>query len=173
LPILAHGVIPSATGYGLLLGCFGAGAILGAFSIQPLRARWSTDTLVSIGIIVMGLTMIGIGLLRGLSILAAVIVLAGGAWILLAALVNSVIQDCAPEWVRARTNAIFLLIVQGSMAVGSAVWGVLAERVGVRPALMWAGLGAVGTSVLALFMKLPEPAADLNPWSRCGRDAPV
>jgi hypothetical protein len=117
--------------------------------------------------------MIAIGRLRGLSALAAVIVLAGGAWILLAALVNSVVQDCAPEWVRARANAIFLLVVQGSMAVGSAVWGVLAQRGGVRPALMWAGLGAIGTSVLALFTKLPEPAADLNPWSRCGRDAPV
>ncbi|HWZ60503.1 MAG TPA: MFS transporter [Gemmatimonadaceae bacterium] len=173
LPLLAHGVTPSAAGYGLLLGCFGAGSILGAFGIQPLRARLSTDALVSIGIVVMGLTMIAIGMLRRLSAIAPVIVLAGGAWILLAALVNSVVQDCTPEWVRARANAIFILVTQGGMAVGSAAWGVLAQLGGVRSAFMWAGLGAVGTSVLGLFMKLPEPAADLNPWSRCGRDAPV
>ena len=40
----------SAIGYGLLLGCFGAGAIVGALIMQPARARWSTEVVVSTGV---------------------------------------------------------------------------------------------------------------------------
>src|SRR5712691_7145915 len=54
LPTVARGVSNSATGYGLLLGCFGAGAVLGALVMQPLRARWSTETVVSAGVTILG-----------------------------------------------------------------------------------------------------------------------
>ena len=43
LPTVSRSVNKSATGYGLLLGCFGAGAIVGALIMQSARARWSTD----------------------------------------------------------------------------------------------------------------------------------
>ena len=47
LPTIARSVNQSAIGYGLLLGCFGAGAIAGAFIMQWARARWSTEVIVS------------------------------------------------------------------------------------------------------------------------------
>jgi MFS family permease len=42
LPTLARNVGHNAFGYGILLGAFGAGGVLGALTLQPLRARWST-----------------------------------------------------------------------------------------------------------------------------------
>ena len=39
LPSVAHGVKDSPVVYGVLLGCFGAGAVLGALLLQPARAR--------------------------------------------------------------------------------------------------------------------------------------
>ncbi len=42
LPAIARSVNKTAIGYGLLLGCFGAGAILGALIMQRARAIWST-----------------------------------------------------------------------------------------------------------------------------------
>jgi hypothetical protein len=37
----------SAIGYGILLGCFGAGAVGGAFVMQAARTRWSMEGIVS------------------------------------------------------------------------------------------------------------------------------
>jgi hypothetical protein len=61
--------------------------------------------------------------------------------------------------------AVFLLVSQGSMAFGSAAWGVVAQKAGIRAALLWAGLGTIGTTVLALFAKLPDATSDLSPWN--------
>ncbi len=109
--------------------------------------------------------MVTTGASHGLSILGPVILIGGGAWILFLSLVNALIQNLAPDWVRARVLAVFILISQGAMAFGSAAWGAVAQRAGVRTALMWAGLGAIGTMVLALFAKLPDATSDLSPWN--------
>src|SRR5262249_18064567 len=44
LPTLAHSISQSALGFGLLLGCFGTGAVLGAFALQPSCRRWTIET---------------------------------------------------------------------------------------------------------------------------------
>src|SRR6204780_62840 len=60
LPTVARSVNETAIGYGLLLGCFGLGAIVGAFAMQSARARWSTETVVSAGVVILGLAMLAI-----------------------------------------------------------------------------------------------------------------
>jgi hypothetical protein len=165
LPTVARGVSGSATGYGLLLGCFGTGAVLGALTMQPLRARWSTEVVVSSGVAILGVAILTTGALHSLSTLGPVILLGGGAWILFISLVSALVQNLAPDWARARVLAVFLLVSQGSMAFGSATWGVVAQKAGIRAALLWAGLGTIGTTVLALFAKLPDATSDLSPWN--------
>jgi MFS family permease len=165
LPTVAKSASNGATGYGLLLGCFGAGAVLGALVMQPLRARYSTETVVSVGVIILGLAIVTTGALHRLGTLGPVILIGGGAWILFISIVNALIQNLAPDWVRARVLAVFILVSQGSVALGSAAWGAIAQRAGVRNALLWAGVGAVGTTFLALFAKLPEATLDLSPWN--------
>ncbi len=57
LPSLAKSVNKTAIGYGLLLGCFGAGAIIGALIMQPARARFSTEVIVSTGVLILGVVI--------------------------------------------------------------------------------------------------------------------
>src|ERR1700678_1028405 len=57
LPAVARSVNRNATAYGLLLGCFGFGAIAGAFAMQAARARWSTEIVVSAGVVILGVVM--------------------------------------------------------------------------------------------------------------------
>ena len=78
LPTVARGVSNSATGYGLLLGCFGTGAVLGALTMQPLRARWSTEVVVSSGVAILGVAILTTGALHSLSTLGPVILIGGG-----------------------------------------------------------------------------------------------
>jgi MFS family permease len=165
LPSVARGVDERAIGYGLLLGCFGAGAIGGAFLMQTLRARCSTEMIVSAGVVILGTAIVTITRLHRLSTLALVIFVGGAAWILFISLINGLVQNLAPDWVRARVLAIFTLVYMGSFALGSAVWGGVAQHRSVRLALIYSGFGTIGSAALALFIKLPDSTADLSPWN--------
>ena len=165
LPTLARSVSPSAIGYGFLLGCFGAGAILGALMLQPARTRWSTEVVVSGGVAILGVAIVMSAGLHRLSTLGPVMLVGGAAWIIFISLVSALIQNLAPDWVRARVLAVYILISQGSMAIGSAAWGVVAQRAGIRAALVCAGIGTIGTTALVLFARLPDSTSDLSPWN--------
>jgi MFS family permease len=165
LPTVSRSVNRSATGYGLLLGCFGAGAIIGALVMQSARARWSMDTIVSTGVVTLGLVILAMSGLHRLSTLAGVMLVGGAAWIIFISLINALVQNLAPDWVRARVLAIFILVYQGSYALGTAVWGAVAQRSGIATALAYAGLGTIVTAAVALVAKLPDSTADLSPWN--------
>jgi MFS family permease len=165
LPSVAKSVDQRAIGYGLLLGCFGAGAIGGALLMQTLRARFSTEMIVSAGVVILGTAIVAITRLHRLSSLALVILVGGAAWVLFISLINALVQNLAPDWVRARVLAIFTLVYMGSFALGSAAWGGVAQHQSVQLALVYSGFGTVGTAILALWANLPDSTADLSPWN--------
>jgi MFS family permease len=165
LPTVAHNVSGSPIAFGLLLGCFGAGAVLGAFVLQPARARWPTETVASAGVAILGVATIVVGILRQLPALSVVMLVGGAAWIIFISLVTALVQKLAPDWVRARVLAVFILLFQGGMAAGSAVWGTVAQHAGVPTALMWAGIGAIATTGLGLVWRLPDTTVDVTPWN--------
>src|SRR5581483_3797978 len=91
-------------GYGVLLGFFGAGAVLSVTLLTRARATLSAERIVTVAV---------------LSFAFAVFV-AGGAWLALLSTFNSSIQAVVPSWVRGRALAISILVFFGSMALGAA-----------------------------------------------------
>ena len=164
LPAIAHNVSKSPTGYGLLLGFFGFGAVLGALVMQRVRSRWSADVLISGAIVVFALSTMAAALSRSLYALNAVMLIGGAAWIVFISLFNVITLNHTPDWVRARVLAVSMLVVQGAVAGGSAVWGALAARTGIHMALMWVAAGTFAAAMLGLRFKLPSSTADLTPW---------
>lgn len=138
----------SSMGYGALLGCLGAGSVIGAVILAPLRLRHSPDRLVMAGILLFAAATAALALFQQFALVSAAMLLGGVAWITVMSSFNVCAQMEPPLWVRARALAVYLLIFQGSMAVGSGSWGVIAGRLGVRGALLIsaatliAGLGA-------------------------------
>ena len=165
LPSIAHRINGSPVGYGVLLGCFGGGAVLGALVMQRARSRWSADLIVSAGVAVFGLTTIAAGALRDLLPLAAVLLIGGGAWISFISLFNVQVLNQTPDWARARVLAISMLVFQGAVAAGSATWGAVAARAGLGTALLWAGIGTLLSTALGLFLRLPDQGIDLTSWN--------
>jgi MFS family permease len=165
LPAIAHRVSGSAVGYGILLGCFGAGAVGGALVMQWARSRASTEAIVSTAIVTLGCTIVALASVHNLPALMAVMLVSGGAWIAFISLASALVQMMAPDWVRARVLAIFMLISQGGLAAGSALWGALATRASIETALVWAGVGTIATTALRLWMRWPDGAADVSPWN--------
>jgi len=165
LPSIAHRINGSPVGYGVLLGCFGGGAVLGALIMQRARSKWSADVIVSAGIAVFGATTIVAGALHAQVPLGAVMLIGGAAWISFISLFNVQVLNQAPDWVRARVLAVSMLVFQGAVAAGSAAWGAIAQRSGVGSALLWAGIGTIVSTILGLVLRLPSESVDLTPWN--------
>jgi MFS family permease len=164
LPSVAHAVSGGPITYGILLGCFGLGALMGALVMQRVRARWPAETVVAVGVLIFGFGTMASGILHSLPLLGANMLVAGAAWIVFISLFNVMVLNLAPDWVRARVLAVSMLVVQGAMAGGGAVWGALASRTGIHVALIWAGAGSIAAAGLGLFFKLPDTTVDLTPW---------
>jgi len=138
LPVVCqpHG----AQGYGFLLTCFGLGALAGAAVLPRLRLWYSADGLVAGSTVVFAAMTFLAGQVHVFEWLCLVLCTAGAAWIGILACFNVVAQTMCPSWMRARALSMYLLVLQGGMAVGSALWGELATRRSVPEALAWSSL---------------------------------
>jgi MFS family permease len=130
-------------GYGLLLGCIGFGALVGAWLLPRVRERLSTNHLVAAGTLVFALTTLSIAYVHSFVVLAVTLASGGVAWIAVLSSLNVSAQTVTPSWVRARVMAVYLLVFMGGLAGGSAIWGFVAARVGVSAALACAAVGLV------------------------------
>ena len=141
LPLLAHPHGPS--GYGLLLGSFGLGALAGAAVLPNLKRRLSVDGVVAFAILVFAAMVLAAGQAENFGVLCGVMFVAGTAWIAILACLNVAAQTMSPPHYRARALSCYLLVLQGGMALGSAVWGTLATRLSVPTSLALASLALV------------------------------
>ncbi len=142
LPIIARPY--GARGYGVLLGCFGLGALLGALVLPRLREKLSVDGVVGAAILIFAGMTFAAGRVETFAALCAVMLVAGGSWIGILACLNVAAQTMCPAYVRARALSFYLLVLQGGMAVGATLWGALAKRIGIPDAL---GVAAVALAL--------------------------
>jgi quinol monooxygenase YgiN len=88
----------------------------------------------------------------------------GVGWIALMSSVNVASQHAVPAWVRARALALTLLVLQGGLAGGSALWGALAASHGAAIALVASAAVLVGGLVVASRLSLGAlEGLDLRP----------
>jgi len=185
LPLFARrGLELSATGYGLLLGCLGAGAIVGAAFLPRVRERLTSDRLVLAGTAVFAAVSAVVALARVPLVAGGGLFIGGMAWMGAMSTLSVAAQNAVPAWVRARALAVGLLALQGSMAVGSLLWGVVATHSDIPTALLAGAalllVGAVASRRFALHglsnldlrpdprWSLPETASQLD-----GDEGPV
>jgi MFS family permease/quinol monooxygenase YgiN len=170
LPVVAVGPLAlDSRGLGLLMGCVGTGAIIGASVLPRLRRRLPLDLLVAGATVALAGGLCGLAWLREPALIGAVLVVTGAAWLGVLSSLNTAAQRAAPGWVRARTLASFQLVFQGCLAMGSLAWGVTAGAAGVRTALLAAAAVLILGSLAARRWPLwPGEEVDLSPaasWS--------
>ena len=149
LPVVARGGLHlGSSGYGLLLACLGIGAVAVVPALTRLREAFAPDVVGALSAVAFALGTLALALTLPLGVTCVLVALAGAGWTSTLAVFNTGAQEVLPAWVRARALAYYLLVVQGGLALGSAVWGGLAELASPRTALL-AALGVIGASVLA------------------------
>ncbi|PTW49484.1 putative MFS family arabinose efflux permease [Rhodovulum kholense] len=168
LPIVARDMLGGgAFAYGLLLGCFGAGAIGGAVSGARLRDRFANETIVRAGFLGFGAALVGLSLSRDLWISGLLLLPAGASWVLSLSLFNVSVQLSTPRWVVGRALSLYQTCTFGGMATGSFLWGHVAGRAGLAEALWAAAAVLVLGALVGLRLPLPNFGTDdLAPLGR-------
>ncbi|HEY3793925.1 MAG TPA: MFS transporter [Bradyrhizobium sp.] len=160
MPLVARDLLHGgAQTYGIMLGAFGMGAVIGALNIAEMRKRMTGEAAVRACALSMGGAIAAIAMSREPVITAAALVVAGAAWMLAVALFNIGVQLSAPRWVAGRSLAAFQAAISGGIALGSWGWGRLTDAAGVETALLVSAALMFVSPVLGLFLRMPRVGA--------------
>ena len=160
LPLIARVQLQgTAKLFGVLVGCIGAGAVLGAMLLPRLRQRLGLDGVVVAGTLGTAAALAGYALLRipALGMIASL--LAGASWIASLSSLNVAAQLAVPDWARGRGMALYTAVFYGCLAVGSIAWGQVAEHIGLTATLLIAAAGAVLCLMPARLLPLKAAAS--------------
>jgi len=151
LPVFVRDVLRmNSSVFGTLMGSLGLGAVVAAFFLPAIRARVDKTAILAGALAVYGCMLVAMPFLRSLALLVPLIVCGGMAWSATISTLNAAAQLSFPAAVRARTLAIYLVVMAGGYSAGSLFWGRLADAWGVRAALATAGACVlVNAAVLA------------------------
>jgi MFS family permease len=152
-------------GYSGLLGSLGVGAVTSGVLLTWIRRIVAPDPLVVAASLVFAAVSVGVTAVPSYWFALVLMPAAGMAWVCGMSTFNVSVQLAAPAWVRGRVLASYQMTQAGSLAIGSAVWGGVATRLGVAPAMAIAALVLGGGAVVALRWRLPggeRPAADID-----------
>ena len=156
MPIVARDLLHGgAQTYGVMLGAFGMGAVIGALNISTLRGRLGDEVSIRLCMIVMGVGVAIVAISRSPALSGGALVFAGAAWTASVTLFNVGVQLAAPRWVAGRALAAYQAAITGGIAFGSWMWGSVANVIGVEGALLISGATLVASSLLGLWMRMP------------------
>ncbi len=155
LPVIVHGRGWAASDFGVLMGCYGAGAIAMALLVLPkLRAKFSFDQVLCGASLSSAFATAIVAIVPGKMAMGCVLALAGAAWMSGLNTFSLASQSAFPNWVRARSSAIYLVVMQGAFAVGALTWGQITSHYGAPIALALAALGLVLSAVLSRMLPI-------------------
>ncbi|HEX3941480.1 MAG TPA: MFS transporter [Acidobacteriaceae bacterium] len=160
-----HGALGGALGYGILNGCMGGGAVIGATNLPRVRRRFSADAIISGATVVFVGTLLILALVRIPWIIMLALIAGGFAWTSAMSTLNLAVQISVPAWVQARALGIYQTVFGGGMALGSVIWGWVAEKSSTPASLIAASAGLAVTLPLAWrFHILRGEQPDLSPY---------
>lgn len=113
-------------GYGVLLASFGIGAAVSALVRPRVASSMSSDALVAWSSLVVAANLLVTGLVHVTWVVTVMMFAGGCGWTMVTVAANVAAQAALPWWVRARGLGLYLLVITGGVAIGSAVWGVVA-----------------------------------------------
>jgi MFS family permease len=160
MPLVARDLLDGgAQTYGIMLGAFGMGAVIGALNIGTLRKQMSGEAAIRACTISMAGAIVAVALSRQPVLTAAALVVAGAVWMAAVALFNIGVQLSAPRWVAGRSLAAFQASIAGGIAIGSWGWGYLTDLAGVQTALLVSAAMMLASPLLGLWLRMPPVGA--------------
>lgn len=156
LPVIARDTLHlDASGYGALMMCFGAGALLGALAIAAVGSQLPRGRMLTASSLGLGVSIVVFSLSRSPVLSGAMLFVTGVCAIVNNALINSILQQRVTNELRGRVLAIYVMVYVGMNPLGSFAAGWIAREAGAPWAI--GGTAAVMVAFAAwAFRRYPE-----------------
>lgn len=155
--------------FGILVGAFGIGGMISGLVIVPRIKKISIEKRVSSATILYAIALAVLSFQHDIIIVFIGIFAAGTVLIIITSSLNFIAYNSVPSWVRTRVVSVHQLVYWGGVAIGSMIWGIIAEIWGIPTALLAASIGLVIGLVTSTRYKLkPLTDVDMTPsmhWS--------
>ncbi|MER8380064.1 MFS transporter [Mesorhizobium sp. M1399] len=168
LPLVARDVVKGdALSYGIMLGAFGIGAVGGALTSVRLRQLLSSETMVRMAFAGFALCAFNAAVSENAWQTSLGLLVGGACWVTALSHFNVTVQMSTPRWVVGRVLSVYQTATFGGIALGSWVWGVVADAHGAEVALMAASVAMLAGGAIGLLLPLPQQAVlNLDPLNR-------
>lgn len=168
LPLVASDKLQAdALVFGVLLGAFGAGAVIGGLNGSRIRARLRSEAICRCGFVLFAGACPVVALSDSVFLTVSAVFLAGAAWINVMSLINMTVQLASPRWVLGRSISLYMTFIFGGMTLGSWIWGSVAEVHGVSAAFLGCSAVLLLGAASGFLSPLPQYGTlDLDPTNR-------
>jgi MFS family permease len=134
------------TRYGLLGAALGLGAVLATPFVSSRHPDRPRGPFVGAGLALNGLAAVGFAVAPGYWVGMAALLVAGAAYLAVAAGLNTTLQLLVDDARRGRVIAVYLMALTVSLPLGALLQGWLVDQIGPRPTVASAGLALVGVA---------------------------
>lgn len=166
LPLVASRQLGGgASIYGILLGVFGIGAVLGAALLPMVRERMGLESQIRWPSAVLAILVAGAAFSNNLYAACTLLMASGICWMQVTNALSVSIQTRAPRWVAGRAVATFQAAMAGGLALGSWGWGSVAEKLGVSGALAASAAALLAVALVGELMPCSPLDEDIEDQS--------
>ncbi|KAA3451799.1 MFS transporter [Mesorhizobium sp. SARCC-RB16n] len=168
LPLVARDVVKGdALTYGIMLGAFGIGAVGGALISVRLRQLLSSETMVRCAFAGFAACAFNAAISQHAWQTSLGLLVGGACWVIALSHFNVTVQMATPRWVVGRVLSVYQTATFGGIALGSWIWGVVADAHGAETALIAAAIAMLAGGAIGLVLPLPQqPVLNLDPLNR-------
>ena len=157
MPLMARDLLGGgAQTYGVLLGCFGVGAVSGIFVLQPLRSQFGNELVVRVSCCTLGLSLGLLSLSSSMPLSCLILFAAGISWMVLVTVIGIALQLFVPRWVVGRAVAILHASIALGVASGSYLWGLVTVEFDVAVAMQIAAVLLMFSPLLGLVWRIAD-----------------
>lgn len=146
-------------GYGGLLTALGIGTTLGTSLMPVLQRHLRLNPVTTAAVAGFSLATFGVSRWDSMLLDASFLLVFGFCWSVLSVSHQFAVQAQAPAEMRGLMTSIYALVMQGSMALGSFGFGVLAQQVSVSRSILFAAFVAMCGLLVVRRYPMPESVA--------------
>lgn len=148
MPVFAKDILQGGPNtLGLLLGSFGAGALIGGTWLASRRSVVGLDRAIYFATMTFGAGVIAFGFSRAFWLSSLLCALAGGSLIILWASSNTIFQTVIDDEKRGRISSFFIMAFMGTSPLGGLLMGRMAEWIGAPYTVSIGGALCIGGAI--------------------------
>lgn len=149
LPLVAkHLVGGGASLYGIMLGALGVGALIGAPTLPWARRTFGLRKLCLFSALCFAGAPVALAFVQTQAILLPILAVGGLGWMMLMSTFNVVVQMAADRAYLGRAVSAYYVAIFLGLALGSWLWGHVAQHAGIEPGLVASTTGILASLIL-------------------------